>query len=231
MEVASVHPSSPPAPVRKFILVASIAAGVQFGWALQLSLLTPYVQLLGIPHIWSAFIWLCGPVSGLLVQPIVGYYSDRCTSRFGRRRPFIAFGAALVAVAIVLIGFAADLGYMAGDSLAKPSKPRAVAIFVVGFWILDVANNMLQVDTKFIVFFKKNLFQFITQNILIWIFGDVSGSLQGILGRFIRRKYKKNGSCKCIVLIFHGCRERARLRRRIIPATLQGLSLHQNHRL
>ncbi|KZV33071.1 sucrose transport protein-like [Dorcoceras hygrometricum] len=145
MEVASVHTStSPPAPVSKFILVASIAAGVQFGWALQLSLLTPYVQLLGIPHIWSAFIWLCGPVSGLLVQPIVGYYSDRCTSRFGRRRPFIATGAALVAVAIVLIGFAADLGYMAGDSLAKPSKPRAVAIFVVGFWILDVANNMLQ---------------------------------------------------------------------------------------
>ncbi|XP_075509357.1 sucrose transport protein-like [Primulina tabacum] len=144
MEVASVRSSTAPAPVSKFVLVASIAAGVQFGWALQLSLLTPYVQLLGIPHIWSAFIWLCGPVSGLLVQPIVGYYSDRCTSRFGRRRPFIASGAALVAVAIVLIGFAADLGYVAGDSLAKPSKPRAIAIFVAGFWILDVANNMLQ---------------------------------------------------------------------------------------
>ncbi|KAL3617174.1 general substrate transporter [Castilleja foliolosa] len=42
------------------------------------------------------------------------------------------------------LGFAADLGYAGGDSLEKPTKPRAVAVFVVGFWILDVANNMLQ---------------------------------------------------------------------------------------
>ncbi|KAM1151512.1 hypothetical protein PS2_034034 [Malus domestica] len=131
-------------PLKKIILVASIAAGVQFGWALQLSLLTPYVQLLGVPHTWAAFIWLCGPISGLLVQPIVGYHSDRCTSRFGRRRPFIASGSALVAVAVFLIGYAADLGHLTGDSLEKATKPRAVSIFVVGFWILDVANNMLQ---------------------------------------------------------------------------------------
>ncbi|KAK4415761.1 Sucrose transport protein SUC2 [Sesamum alatum] len=137
---------SPPQaePMWKIILVATIAAGVQFGWALQLSLLTPYVQLLGIPHAWAAIIWLCGPISGLLVQPIVGYYSDHCTSRFGRRRPFIGSGAGLVAVAVFLIGFAADLGHAAGDSLGKGPKPRAITVFVVGFWILDVANNMLQ---------------------------------------------------------------------------------------
>ncbi|PIN10907.1 hypothetical protein CDL12_16509 [Handroanthus impetiginosus] len=131
-------------PLRKIILVAAIAAGIQFGWALQLSLLTPYVQLLGIPHTWASFIWLCGPISGLLVQPVVGYYSDNCSCRFGRRRPFIAAGAGLVAVAVFLIGFAADVGHAAGDSIGKGAKPRAIAVFVVGFWILDVANNMLQ---------------------------------------------------------------------------------------
>ncbi|CAI9755936.1 unnamed protein product [Fraxinus pennsylvanica] len=141
-------PLTPPQePLRKLIPVAAIAAGVQFGWALQLSLLTPYVQLLGIPHTWAAFIWLCGPVSGLFVQPIVGYYSDNCSSRFGRRRPFIAAGAALVAVAVFLIGFAADIGHASGDPLGndgKTVKPRAISVFVVGFWILDVANNTLQ---------------------------------------------------------------------------------------
>ncbi|TKY51510.1 Sucrose transport protein SUC2 [Spatholobus suberectus] len=144
---SSLHVEAPapePSPLRKIIAVASIAAGVQFGWALQLSLLTPYVQLLGIPHTWAAFIWLCGPISGMLVQPIVGYHSDRCTSRFGRRRPFIAAGALAVAVAVFLIGYAADLGHMFGDSVTKKTRPRAIAIFVVGFWILDVANNMLQ---------------------------------------------------------------------------------------
>ncbi|XP_054785461.1 sucrose transport protein SUC1-like [Prosopis cineraria] len=136
--------SPEPSPLRKIVAVASIAAGVQFGWALQLSLLTPYVQLLGIPHTWAAFIWLCGPISGMIVQPIVGFHSDRCTSRFGRRRPFIAAGAVSVAVAVFLIGYAADMGYMFGDSLVKKTRPRAITIFVVGFWILDVANNMLQ---------------------------------------------------------------------------------------
>ncbi|XVF37243.1 hypothetical protein REPUB_Repub19eG0129700 [Reevesia pubescens] len=133
-----------PSPLWKIVTVAAIAAGIQFGWALQLSLLTPYVQTLGVPHTWAAFIWLCGPISGLLVQPIVGYNSDRCTSRFGRRRPFIAAGATLVSIAVFLIGFAKDIGHRAGDSLENSTKPRAVAIFVVGFWILDVANNMLQ---------------------------------------------------------------------------------------
>lgn len=141
MEAAAQPGSSP---LRKMVAVASIAAGIQFGWALQLSLLTPYVQLLGVPHTWAAFIWLCGPISGLVVQPIVGYYSDRCTSRFGRRRPFILCGSLAVAIAVFLIGYAADLGHSLGDDITKKTRHRAVGIFVVGFWILDVANNMLQ---------------------------------------------------------------------------------------
>ncbi|XP_027363847.1 sucrose transport protein SUC8-like [Abrus precatorius] len=144
---SSLHVEAPqpgPSPFRKMIAVASIAAGVQFGWALQLSLLTPYVQTLGVPHAWASFIWLCGPISGLLVQPIVGYSSDRCTSRFGRRRPFILAGALAVTLAVFLIGFAADLGHALGDDITRKTRPRAVGFFVVGFWILDVANNMLQ---------------------------------------------------------------------------------------
>ncbi|KAG2321692.1 hypothetical protein Bca52824_014905 [Brassica carinata] len=133
-----------PSPLRKIVSVASIAAGVQFGWALQLSLLTPYVQLLGIPHKWSSLIWLCGPISGMIVQPIVGFHSDRCTSRFGRRRPFIASGAVLVAIAVFLIGYAADIGYKMGDKLEQTPRVRAIGIFALGFWILDVANNTLQ---------------------------------------------------------------------------------------
>ncbi|XP_074282521.1 sucrose transport protein-like [Silene latifolia] len=138
--LAETEPSS----LLKLGIVASIAAGVQFGWALQLSLLTPYIQLLGIPHKWSSYMWLCGPISGMLVQPTVGYYSDRCTSRFGRRRPFIVTGAALVAVAVFLIGYAADIGHATGDPEGNMAKPRAIAIFIIGFWILDVANNTLQ---------------------------------------------------------------------------------------
>nr|CAG70682.1 putative sucrose-H+ symporter [Datisca glomerata] len=128
--------------LRKLLRVSSVACGIQFGWALQLSLLTPYVQELGIPHAWASVIWLCGPLSGLFVQPLVGHMSDRCTSRFGRRRPFIVVGALSITVAVLIIGYSADIGSLIGDR--GTVKPGAIATFVVGFWILDVANNMTQ---------------------------------------------------------------------------------------
>ncbi|PIA55121.1 hypothetical protein AQUCO_00800094v1 [Aquilegia coerulea] len=132
-------------PLKQLLKISSIAAGIQFGWALQLSLLTPYVQELGIPHIWSSLIWLCGPLSGLLVQPLVGHSSDQCTNRFGRRRPFILAGAVSICIAVLIIGHSADLGRILGDGVGlTETRPRAIIVFVVGFWLLDVANNMTQ---------------------------------------------------------------------------------------
>lgn len=128
--------------LRQLLRVASVACGIQFGWALQLSLLTPYVQELGIPHAWASIIWLCGPLSGLIVQPMVGHMSDRCASRFGRRRPFIVVGAACIAFSVLIIGYSADIGWLLGDRGGV--RPRAIGVFVFGFWILDVANNVTQ---------------------------------------------------------------------------------------
>ncbi|KAL5844594.1 hypothetical protein ACOSQ4_010552 [Xanthoceras sorbifolium] len=139
---AARPPAKAKVPLRQLLKVSSIACGIQFGWSLQLSLLTPYVQQLGIPHAWASLIWLCGPLSGLLVQPLVGHFSDRCTSRFGRRRPFIVAGAAMIAFAVLTIGHSADIGGLLGDG--SDFRPRAIGVFVFGFWILDVANNMTQ---------------------------------------------------------------------------------------
>lgn len=132
-------------PLRRLFRVASVACGVQFGWALQLSLLTPYVQELGIPHAWAGLVWLCGPAAGLLVQPLVGHLSDRCSGgRYGRRRPFIAAGAALIALAVLIVGHSADIGAALGDRRGPGPRPRAVGAFIVGFWLLDIANNTTQ---------------------------------------------------------------------------------------
>lgn len=131
------------------ILSCTVAAGVQFGWALQLSLLTPYIQTLGIEHAFSSFIWLCGPITGLVVQPCVGIWSDKCSSKFGRRRPFILAGSLMISVAVIIIGFSADIGYILGDtkehcSTFKGTRTRAAFVFVIGFWLLDLANNTVQ---------------------------------------------------------------------------------------
>ncbi|KAL9272512.1 Sucrose transport protein SUC3-like protein [Drosera capensis] len=131
------------------VLSCTVAAGVQFGWALQLSLLTPYVQTLGIEHAFSSFIWLCGPITGLVVQPFVGIWSDKCSSKYGRRRPFILAGSLMIAIAVIIIGFSADIGYLLGDtkencSTFKGTRARAAIVFVLGFWMLDLANNTVQ---------------------------------------------------------------------------------------
>ncbi|GLT73393.1 hypothetical protein SLA2020_452550 [Shorea laevis] len=132
----------PKVPLRRLLRVASVAGGIQFGWALQLSLLTPYVQELGIPHAWASVIWLCGPLSGLLVQPLVGHMSDRCTSRFGRRRPFILAGAVSIAVSVLIIGFSADIGWLLGDQ--GKFRPRAVAVFVHS--LFSFMDHILKLD-------------------------------------------------------------------------------------
>lgn len=131
-------------PLQRLLRVASVACGIQFGWALQLSLLTPYVQELGIPHAWASLVWLCGPLSGLVIQPLVGHLSDRSASPFGRRRPFIAAGAATIVIAVLLVGNSADLGRLLGDPSAGPRRPRAIAVYLLGFWLLDVGNNATQ---------------------------------------------------------------------------------------
>ncbi|KAL9245501.1 hypothetical protein vseg_019146 [Gypsophila vaccaria] len=135
-------------PLWKIVLVTSLGAGVQFGWALQMSLLTPYVRQLGVSHTMSSLVWLCGPMSAIIVQPTVGYLSDRSTSKLGRRKPYIVIGSILICLGVLLIGFAADLGYHLGDNLYQKTKHRAVALFVLGFWILDIANNMVQGPTR-----------------------------------------------------------------------------------
>nr|GEU80547.1 sucrose transport protein SUC4-like [Tanacetum cinerariifolium] len=138
------HPTEIPTrtPLRILLRVASVACGIQFGWALQLSLLTPYVQELGVPHAWSSIIWLCGPLSGFFVQPLAGHMSDRSTSKYGRRRPFIVVGCGMIILSVILIGFAADIGGWLGDVGEK--KTRAIVVFVIGFWFLDMANNATQ---------------------------------------------------------------------------------------
>jgi PUCC protein len=87
------------------------------------------------------------PLAGLVVQPLVGHLSDRVRldSPLGRRRPFIAGGAAVIAIAVLIVGFSADLGRILGDSkVPGAARPRSVVVYVIGFWLLDVGNNATQ---------------------------------------------------------------------------------------
>ena len=77
--------------------------GIQFGWGLQMANMSAIYTYLGAKPSQIALLWLAAPVTGLLIQPLIGQASDRTWSRLGRRRPYILAGAILASIALILM--------------------------------------------------------------------------------------------------------------------------------
>jgi maltose/moltooligosaccharide transporter len=99
--------------------------GIQFGFALQNANVSRIFQSLGASIDDLPMLWLAAPVTGLIVQPIVGYLSDRTWGRLGRRRPYFLIGALLATAALVVMPNSPYLWMAAGM-----------------LWILDASINV-----------------------------------------------------------------------------------------
>lgn len=99
--------------------------GIQFSFGLQQANMSPIYQYLGADESKLPLLWLAGPMTGLLVQPIVGAMSDRTVSRWGRRTPYFLVGAIMCSLGLLFMPFSPTLWFAAGL-----------------LWILDAANNV-----------------------------------------------------------------------------------------
>lgn len=99
--------------------------GIQFSFGLQQSNMSPLYKYLGADAGSLPLLWLAGPITGLLVQPVIGALSDRTDSRWGRRTPYFLAGALLCSLGLIAMPFSPTLWFAA--SL---------------LWILDTANNV-----------------------------------------------------------------------------------------
>ncbi len=100
--------------------------GIQFGWALQMANMSAIYEYLGASANQIPMLWLAAPLTGLIVQPIIGHLSDRTWSpRFGRRRPYFLVGAILSSLALIAIPNSSTLWMAAGL-----------------LWILDASINI-----------------------------------------------------------------------------------------
>ncbi|ADR20741.1 MFS transporter [Marivirga tractuosa] len=89
--------------------------GIQFGFALQNANVSRIFDTLGAEKESLPILWLAAPVTGLVVQPIIGYYSDRTwIPKWGRRRPFFAVGAILATIALFIMPNSPSLWIAAG---------------------------------------------------------------------------------------------------------------------
>lgn len=85
--------------------------GIQFGFALQNSNASRILQTFGADMEHLSWFWLAAPLTGLIIQPIIGHYSDKTWTRLGRRRPFFLAGALLAAVALLLMPNAGEFAH------------------------------------------------------------------------------------------------------------------------
>jgi len=83
--------------------------GIQFGWSLQMANMSSIYEYLGAASDQIPILWLAAPLTGLVVQPIVGRMSDRTWTRLGRRRPYFLAGALLASTALFLMPNASTL--------------------------------------------------------------------------------------------------------------------------
>src|SRR5579863_1515549 len=115
-------------PARSFWQIWNLSfgfLGIQFGWGLQMANMSAIYEYLGARADQIPILWLAAPLTGLIVQPIIGNASDHTWTRLGRRRPYFLAGAILSSLALILM-------------------PRCSALWMAAglLWILDTSINI-----------------------------------------------------------------------------------------
>ncbi|PWS28851.1 MFS transporter [Pedobacter yonginense] len=99
--------------------------GIQYSFGLQQTNMTPIYSYLGANADQIPLLNLAGPMTGLIIQPIIGAMSDKTTSKFGRRRPYFLIGAIICSICLFLMPYSSSIWMAAGI-----------------LWILDAGNNI-----------------------------------------------------------------------------------------
>ena len=155
--------------------------GIQFGWGLQMANMSAIYQYLGADESTIPLLWLAAPITGLIVQPIVGFYSDRTWTKIGRRRPYFLIGAILASLALIAMPNSSTLWMAAGL-----------------LWILDASVNISMEPFRAFVGDKLDKKQrkvgFAMQSLLIGLGAVLSSSLPYILTNWFEVSNESDGA-------------------------------------
>ena len=131
----------------RLILLCLGMIGLQLAWAAEMSNGSPFLLSLGMSKSLLAIVWIAGPLAGVLVQPIVGIWSDSCQISWGRRRPFLLAGAAATVISLMCLSWTQDIIRGVAHILGRGPESRfsilgAQAFAVFWIYVLDFAVNV-----------------------------------------------------------------------------------------
>jgi maltose/moltooligosaccharide transporter len=145
--------------------------GIQFGWGLQMANMSAIYEYLGAKADQIPILWLAAPLTGLLVQPLIGHASDNTWGKLGRRRPYFLVGAILSSLALLLMPRCASLWMAAGL-----------------LWILDASINIsMEPFRAFVADIlpdEQRTSGFAMQSVLIGLGAIGASALPWILGNY-----------------------------------------------
>ena len=120
----------------RVLTAPAVVFGCSFALALQFALLTPFAIRLGVSVRAASIVWLMGPVTGLVVQPLIGHLSDVYHSRHATRMPIV-----YVATVLLLLSHI-------GIALAPFIETNPLAVVIASFWLFDACVNAIVVTTR-----------------------------------------------------------------------------------
>ncbi|KAI7883607.1 MFS general substrate transporter [Lichtheimia hyalospora FSU 10163] len=161
-------------------LITCCMVGIQFTWTVELSYGTPYLLSLNLPKELTALVWLAGPLSGEVVHKLIGAWSDKCTSKLGRRRPFIIIGTVLVCISLFCVGYAKEISRLIVNT-DDQNNNLAIGIAVSSFYFLDFCLNAVQACCRSLFLDVFPISQQDTAN----AFGSNLGNITNVFGYFI----------------------------------------------
>ncbi|KAF9036322.1 major facilitator superfamily domain-containing protein [Panaeolus papilionaceus] len=126
--------------------------GVQIFWSVEMSYASPYLLSLGLSKSNMAIVFIAGPISGLLVQPLIGVLADSSTSRFGRRRPYMLAGTVICVLAMLLLGFTRSVASIFTGWDNSANDTLTIWLAVLSIYLIDFSINAVQaVDRALLV--------------------------------------------------------------------------------
>ncbi|KXJ95530.1 major facilitator superfamily domain-containing protein [Microdochium bolleyi] len=135
--------------VRMALLTCS-TVGISFVWGVEQTYCTAYLLSLGLTKSKTSLVWIAGPLSGLIVQPIVGAIADESKSKWGRRRPYIIVGALLSAFFILVLGFTREI---VDCFVSNEESARSITIWlaVLSIYCVDFTINAVMSAARSLV--------------------------------------------------------------------------------